>query len=31
MAIDVFAVKDGKLSTAFHIENWIAALEQISR
>jgi predicted SnoaL-like aldol condensation-catalyzing enzyme len=30
MSIDVFTVKGGRLSTAFHIENWIAALEQIS-
>jgi steroid delta-isomerase-like uncharacterized protein len=29
MAIDVFTVRDGKLASAYHIENWIAALEQM--
>ena len=29
MSIDTFTVKDGKLSKAYHIENWTAALQQI--
>ena len=29
MAIDLFTVHDGKLATAFHIENWMTALEQL--
>ena len=29
MAIDLFTVRDGKLATAFHIENWMTALEQL--
>jgi predicted SnoaL-like aldol condensation-catalyzing enzyme len=29
MAIDVFTVKDGKLASAYHIENWIEALQQM--
>jgi len=28
MAIDIFTVKDGKLASAYHIENWMAALQQ---
>jgi predicted ester cyclase len=31
MAIDVFTVKNGKLASAYHIENWVAALQQISK
>jgi predicted SnoaL-like aldol condensation-catalyzing enzyme/predicted ester cyclase len=31
MAIDIFTVKNGKLSTAFHVENWMTALEQIGK
>jgi predicted ester cyclase len=31
MAIDIFTVKDGKLATAYHIENWITALQQIAK
>jgi predicted SnoaL-like aldol condensation-catalyzing enzyme len=30
MSIDVFAVKGGKLASAFHVENWVGALQQIS-
>ena len=30
MSIDVFTVKDGKLASAYHVENWIGALQQIS-
>jgi len=29
MAIDLFTVKDGKLASAYHIENWMTALEQL--
>jgi len=29
MAIDIFTVGDGKLATAYHIENWMTALQQI--
>ena len=29
MAIDIFTVKDGKLASAYHIENWMTALQQI--
>jgi steroid delta-isomerase-like uncharacterized protein len=29
MAIDIFTVKDGKLSSAYHVENWMTALQQI--
>jgi predicted SnoaL-like aldol condensation-catalyzing enzyme/ketosteroid isomerase-like protein len=31
MSIDVFSVRDGKLSSAYHIENWVGALQQISK
>ena len=30
MAIDVFTVKNGKLASAYHVENWMTALQQIS-
>lgn len=30
MSIDLFTVKDGKLASAYHCENWIGAVEQIS-
>jgi len=30
MALDVFTVKSGKLASAYHVENWMAALQQIS-
>lgn len=29
MAIDLFTVRDGKLACAYHIENWMTALEQL--
>jgi predicted SnoaL-like aldol condensation-catalyzing enzyme len=29
MAIDIFTVKNGKLSSAYHVENWMGALQQI--
>jgi predicted SnoaL-like aldol condensation-catalyzing enzyme/predicted ester cyclase len=29
MAIDVFTVRGDKLASAYHVENWIAALEQL--
>jgi hypothetical protein len=29
MSIDVFTVRNGKLSSAYHIENWVGALEQM--
>ena len=31
MAIDVFTVKNGKLATAYHVENWMTALQQIGK
>jgi len=31
MAIDVFTVKNGRLASAYHVENWVAALQQISK
>ena len=31
MAIDIFTVKNGKLASAYHVENWVGALEQISK
>ena len=31
MAIDIFRVKNGKLASAYHVENWMAALQQISK
>ncbi len=31
MAIDIFTVRDGKLASAYHIENWLTALEQIRK
>ncbi len=29
MAIDIFTVKGGKLASAYHVENWVGALQQI--
>lgn len=29
IALDSFGVKNGKLSSAYHIENWVAAMEQV--
>jgi predicted SnoaL-like aldol condensation-catalyzing enzyme/predicted ester cyclase len=31
MAVDLFTVKNGKLASAYHVENWVGALEQISK
>lgn len=31
MAIDVFTVRNGKLASAYHVENWLGALQQMSR
>lgn len=31
MAIDVFTVRDGKLASAYHVENWVGALQQMSK
>jgi predicted SnoaL-like aldol condensation-catalyzing enzyme/ketosteroid isomerase-like protein len=31
MAIDIFTVKNGKLSSAYHVENWMTAVQQISQ
>ena len=30
MAVDLFTVKNGKLVSAYHVENWVGALQQIS-
>jgi len=27
----LFTVKNGKLASAYHVENWVGALEQISK
>jgi hypothetical protein len=29
ISIDMFTVSGGKLSTAYHVENWAAAMQQI--
>lgn len=29
MAIDIFTVKNGKLASAYHVENWMTALQQL--
>ena len=31
MAIDIFTVKNGKLASAYHVENWMTPLQQISK
>jgi len=31
MAIDVFTVRNGKLASAYHVENWVTALQQIRK
>jgi predicted SnoaL-like aldol condensation-catalyzing enzyme/predicted ester cyclase len=31
MAIDIFTVRNGKLGSAFHVENWVGALQQIAQ
>ena len=30
MALDLFTVRNGKLASAYHVENWIGVLQQIS-
>jgi hypothetical protein len=29
MAVDLFTLKNGKLTAAYHVENWVGALQQI--
>jgi predicted SnoaL-like aldol condensation-catalyzing enzyme/predicted ester cyclase len=31
MAIDIFTIRDGKLASAYHVENWITALQQMAK
>jgi predicted ester cyclase len=31
MSIDVFTVKGGKFGSAYHVENWIGALQQLRK
>jgi predicted SnoaL-like aldol condensation-catalyzing enzyme/predicted ester cyclase len=31
MALDIFTVKNGKLASCYHIENWMTALRQINK
>jgi predicted ester cyclase len=31
MAIDIFTVENGKLASAYHVENWVGALQQIGQ
>jgi predicted SnoaL-like aldol condensation-catalyzing enzyme/predicted ester cyclase len=31
MAIDIFTVKNGKLACAYHVENWVGALQQMAQ
>jgi len=31
MALDVFTVKNGNLASCYHVENWLTALQQISK
>lgn len=31
MAIDIFTVKNGKLASAYHVENWVGALQQMEQ
>ena len=31
MTIDIFTVRDGKLASAYHVENWMTALEQMRK
>jgi predicted ester cyclase len=31
MAIDVFTVRNGKLASAYHVENWMTALQQLRK
>lgn len=29
ISLDIFAVKNGKLSSAYHVENWVGAMAQV--
>jgi predicted ester cyclase len=29
MAIDIFTIRNGRLAMAYHVENWMTALQQI--
>ncbi len=31
MAVDVFTVRGDKLASAYHVENWVGAIQQIQR
>jgi predicted ester cyclase len=31
MAIDIFTVKNGKLACAYHVENWMTPLQQLTK
>ena len=31
MALDIFTVRDGKLASCYHVENWMTALQQIGK
>jgi predicted ester cyclase len=31
MALDIFTVKNGKPASCYHVENWMTALQQISK
>jgi predicted ester cyclase len=31
MSIDLFTVRAGKLASAYHVENWMGAVEQINK
>lgn len=31
MALDVFTVRNGKLASAYHVENWMTALQQVRK
>ncbi len=31
MAIDIFTIGNGKLARAYHVENWMTALQQIGK
>jgi predicted SnoaL-like aldol condensation-catalyzing enzyme len=31
MSIDIFTVRNGKLASAYHVENWVGALEQMGK
>ena len=31
MALDIFTVKNGKLASCYHVENWMTALQQMSK